>query len=286
MWYEHWFDNATSKVIEGLEAMGIVKAEGSQLHLQVKELVKPNWLHVAGSTDCRNCALWAKLFFKHLNIIHSFCRYHCWKVVTKPRNVKELIQIHNLMYVIPYVYNFINPLPGKAGLDTRHYTNWPYAAFNYCTSLAEALRVREMVIYVITEYMPNDEIDGKHLQDTVVVKRSCTEMVAKVPTTDSWWDAQQSPQEWEVEKRLEEIFVCDPDMTFQPAWLKDKVLQNWLNYANSIGDKSLVDYVGADIFSVNQRTYGVKDLGQKGGDKEPKEKVTEKKKRAKTKEKK
>lgn len=287
MWYEHWFDSKISQTIDELVASGLVRAEGCQLHFNVNDNVKPYWLNIGGSTDCRNCALWSDIFFKRFGIIHSFCRYHCWKVVTKPRNVQELIQMNNLMYVIPFVYNFINPLPGKAGLDVRSYTNWPYATFNYCTSLIEGLRVKEILLHVITKYMPNDKIDGKHLQDTVIVKRSCTEMVEKIQGNDPWWEAQQSPQEWEVERRLEEMFVCEVDMHFQPAWVRDKVLQTWLNYANSIGDKSLVDFVGADIFSVKQRTYEIKDLQKKGGEAEPvTPKKTEKKKRTKSKEKK
>ena len=277
MWYEHWFDNQMSKLIEGIVASGAVDDKEGQLHLKVHDNVKPYWLHIAGSTDCRNCALWSDLFFKQLNVVHSFCRYHCWKVVTKPRNVKELIQMHNLMYVVPYEYNFINPLPGKAGIDTRHYTNWPYATFNYCISLTEAIRVKEILLHMITKYMPNDKIDGTHLQDTVMIKRSCTEMVAKIPTTDSWWDTQQTRDEWGIEKRLEDLFTCKPDMIPEPAWLKDKVLQHWLNYANSIGDKSIIDFVGADIFTVNQRVYEAIDLRTQGGDKEPEKEVTEKK---------
>jgi hypothetical protein len=288
MWWEHWFDNEMSSLIEGIVAQGVVKAEDGRLRLLVHDTVKPYWSHIAGSTDCRNCALWNDIFFKRLGVIHSFCRYHCWKVVTKPRTVKELIQMHNLMYVIPFEYNFINPLPGKAGLDVRPYTNSPFATFNYCTSLVEGLRVKEILLHMITKYMPNDKIDGKHLQDTVFLKRSCTEMESKIPTTDVWWDTPQSRDEWEIEHRLEEIFMCEPDMHFQPAWLKDKVLQNWLNHANSIGDKSIADFIGADIFTVNSRKYVAKDLQLKGGDEEKVEVPKEKKesKRSKTKEKK
>ena len=109
-------------------------------------------------------------------------------------------------------------------------------------------------------------------------------MVAKIPTTEVWWDAQQSRDEWEVERRLEELFTCKPTMSIQSAWLKDKVLQAWLNHANSIGDKSIIDFVGADIFSVNQRTYEAKDIQLKGGETEE-VKVPKEKKRTKTKEK-
>ena len=285
MWWEHWFDNQMSKLIDNLVEAGIVELKDGQLHLKVEDVADPNWLYVSDSLDCRNCALWGEVFFKHLQTIHNFCRHFCWKVVTKPRTVKELIQMHNLMYVIPYEYNFINPIPGKVGVDTRPYTNWPYATFTYCNSLVEGIRVKEILLHMITKYMPNDKIDGKHLQDTVMIKRSCTEMVAKIPATDSWWETPQNRDEWEIERRLEELFTCKPDTLTQPAWLRDKVLQSWLNYANSIGDKSLVDFVGADIFSVKQRAYEAIDLRPKGGETEEAE-VPKEKKRTKTKEKK
>lgn len=269
MWWEHWFDNMFSAKIESIAKRGMVKLINGRLCLEAVYPVRNNWLHVAGSTDCRTCKLWDEIFFKELGIIHSFCRYHCWKVVTRPRTVKELIQMHNLMYVVPFAYNFINPLPGKAGIDVRSYTNQPYGTFNYCTSLIEALRVKEIILHMITTYLPNDEIDGKHLQDTVIVKRACTEMEGQISGNNPWWNTPQTAEEWEIEKRLEEIFKADPDMAFQPAWLKDKTLQNWLDYANSIGDKSLVEFIGADIFSVQSRKYTAIDL--RGGDLTPSE---------------
>jgi hypothetical protein len=134
---------------------------------------------------------------------------------------------------------------------------------------------------MISTYLPNEKIEGKHLQDTVFVKRACTEMEAKIPTDDPWWNSLQTRDEWEVERRLEEIFKCEPDLDFQPAWIRDKTLQLWLNHANQIGDKSVVDFVGADIFSVQSVKYDFKDLQPKGGDEKvaaPKEKEEPKKK--------
>jgi hypothetical protein len=284
MWWEHWFDNELSAKIENLVRTKQVESIKGQLHVKTEENIQPGYLHVTGSTDCRICHFWYDIFFQQLGLIHSFCRYHCWKVVTRPRNVRELIQLYNLMYVVPFVYNFINPISGKAGLDFRTHTPQPYGAFSYAITLVEALRIKEITLHMITEYMPNEKIDGKHLQDTVQVKRACTEFEGIYPGESEWWDTLQTREEWEVERRLEEIFVAKADMSFQPAWLKDKVLQKWLVYANSIGDKSAVDFVGADVFNVHTKAYVGKDLQPKGGEKEPPKKRVSK--RAKSKEKK
>jgi hypothetical protein len=109
-------------------------------------------------------------------------------------------------------------------------------------------------------------------------------MEAARSTDDPWWDTPHTTEEWELERRLEEIFVHEIDIVTQPDWLRDKTLQNWLNYANSMGDKSVVEFTGSDIFSVHSRKYTFKDL--KGGDTEPITLKKTEKKRKKIKEKK
>lgn len=278
MWWEHWFDNRARDTVDRTIAKGMVKLEGGRLVLQTRMLHDPYWLHIPGSLDSRNCALWYEIFFKEFNIIHSFCRYHCWKCVTKPRTVKELIQFRNLMYVVPFVYNFTSPIPGKAGLDVRRHTDSPYAAFNYATTAVEALRIKDIMRHMIKSYLPTEKINGQHLEDTVFVKRSCTEFEQSIPGDDPWWNASQSRDEIEIQRKLEEIYRCDPELSMQPAWLCDKTIQKWLNHANSIGDKSVTDFTGADNLSVKSIHYDYKDLKPKGGELQPQ---TPKKKREK-----
>jgi hypothetical protein len=266
MWWEHWFDNQTAAAIDNLVARRLVELDKKTQRVRVRVAYpsKAHWLHIAGSTDARCCGFWKEIMFHELNTMHSFCRYHCWKVVAHPRTIRELVQMHNLMYVVPFEYNFINPIPGKAGEDVRPYTPNRYGVFLYALSMVEALRIKEIMLHMITKYLPNDEIDGKYLQDTVFVKRSCTEMEAKIPGDDPWWDATQTVHEWQNERRLEDLFVYEPDMAFQPAWLRDKTLQDWLNEANRRADHSVIDFVGADIFNVHSRKYTMQDL--RGGD--------------------
>ena len=260
MWWEHWFDGEMADKIDQIIQRGIVRLEKGRLLVNTSQLTSPYWLHVTGATDNRNCILWHEVFFNQFKVIHSFCRYNCWKCVTHPRNVKELIQFHNLMYVVPFVYNFINPLPGKAGLDVRKYTGKAYSAFNYATSLFEGLRMREIMQHMIRTYLPTEEIDGKKLEDTVFVKRSCTEMEALIPGDDAWWDTPQTAHEIDIERRFEDIFDHQVDVTLQPAWLRDKVLHKWLHYANSIGDESAVDFIKSDPFNVHSRKFDFDDL--------------------------
>jgi hypothetical protein len=261
MWYEHWFDKATGDKFDEIISRGMVKMENGRLKVNTSQLTKPYWLHVNGSTDCRNCLLWHEIFFNQFNIVHSFCRYNCWKTVTRPRNVKELIQVNNLMYVVPFTYNFINPLPGKAGLDVRQHTSKAYGVFQYATSLLEALRIKEIMHYMIRTYLPTDQIDGQHLEDTIFVKRSCTEMEGMFPGESDWWDTPQTDVEIDHERRLEEIFSHEVGINLQPHWLRDKVIDNWLRYANQIGDNSWCDFMGGqDTFNVLSREYDGSDL--------------------------
>ncbi|GAG11846.1 unnamed protein product, partial [marine sediment metagenome] len=174
MWYEHWFDDSLSLKISTLEAAGRVKLINGRMHVETRERIDSHWLHVSGSTDCRECFLWNEIMFKELGVVHSFCRYHCYKVVVRPRNVRELVQMHNLLYVIPYEYNYINPIAGKAGLDTRKYTAEPYGVFLYANSLNEGLTLKELMRHMIDKYIPEEEIDGKFLVNTLKLKRACT----------------------------------------------------------------------------------------------------------------
>jgi len=285
MWYEHWFDKTIANKIDMIIRTGKVKMVEGRLEVQTSQFTKPFWLHVGASMNCRNCVLWQEIFFTDIGIIHSFCRYHCWKCVTRPRNVREMIQLYNLMNVVPFVYNFINPLPGKAGVDVRHQTSEAYGVFQYATSLEEALKIKEIMTYMIRTYLPSEEIEGKYLQDTVFVKRSCTEMEEKIPGDNPWWETPQTRDEVEIERRLEEIFSRPNHIVVQPGWLRDKVLHNWLAYANAIGDKSAVNFIGSDPFNVHSRKYTFKDL-QKGGDPKPAPSKKTEKKRKKSKEKK
>jgi len=255
MWWEHWIDEGLSARIDSMVKRGIVKAHDGRLRVQSSMLTSPYWMHIGGSLDCRNCLFWFEIFFKELGIIHSFCRYHCWKCVTRPRSVKELIQVYNLMYAIPFHHNFINPIPGKAGLDVRGHTDQPYGVFQYALSKEQALQIKDIMVDMIATHLPNESINGKKLEDTVFVKRSCTEMEERVSGKDNWWNTPQTPAEWEIERRIEEVFDCPVHLNVQPAWLKDKTLHSWLKYANSIGDRSAVRFLGSDPFNVHSVKY-------------------------------
>jgi len=259
MWRKLWFDDEVERKIRHLISAGVVQydAEKGRLVPVAQANYDTNWLFFGYTVGSRDCLLWHTIMFNVFGLVPSFCRLHCWKVVIKPRTVKELIQFYGLAQAIPYLYGFICPLHGKCGIDTRYYTNVPYDAFVYCTSKEEGLEKYEIIRDACNRYLE----DGENID--VILKRSCTEFERALgPTSNSEvWD-QVPPDELELERKIADIFDGLKQSSVQPDWQKNKTILHWCKFANTFGDRSYVDLFGEDILdTVHAVTYH-----SKGGD--------------------
>jgi hypothetical protein len=215
-----------------------------------------NWLFFGYTVGSRDCMLWHNIMFNVFGLVPTFCRLHCWKVVIKPRTVKELIQLYGLAQAIPYLYGFICPLHGKCGIDTRYYTDIPYDGFVYCNSYEEGLEKYEIMRDACNKYLE----DGENIN--VVLKRSCTEFERALGPTDSdVWD-QMPEDEIELERKIADMFDGLKQSSVQPDWQKNKTILHWCKFANIFGDKSYLDLFGEDIVeTVHAVTYHNKGGG-------------------------
>jgi len=205
------------------------------------------WVFVKRAA-CHNCSFWHEIVFSTFGIIPSFCRAFCHKVVAKPRNVKELFQLLEIMPSFG--------IPGKCGVDRRDYTSAPYAAYWYANSMSQGREYYGIVRKGIDEGISPDI--------SVILKKGCTEMEA-VLDSDRWHEA-MTPHDQEMEMRLEDMFDVGNIEFTQSDWLKSKIKHDWLKTAYAIGDPTWKELVpgGLDIFGFQPVTYHQLPDNEKG----------------------
>lgn len=260
MWKELVWDDKIDGIVTNLLANGSASIDSNSklLDFTMRPHYQIPWIFFISSSGGRNCGLWQN-YWKHFKFRPFFCRMHCWKVVCKPRNVWELKRFHDAMISLPWLFpEYIQPLQGKCGPDTRNYTHNAYAGFLYAVSQEHAFDLREIVLAVITEHMENEEIDGSRLSDTVSVKRGCTEMEAKCPTSSKEWIA-YTAKDHLMETRLNSMFNQIYGINVQNDWHKNRIMYSWLKHAVLIGDKTaekFAETLGYDgALAVHADTY-------------------------------
>ena len=185
------------------------------------------WLHARFPCD-RKCNLWSKIMFGVYRIVPKGC-FDCWKVVTKPRNLKEAMKMREMQVEMD--------IPAKVGMEKRDYTEniGGWGAFWYCPldgGLAGARKHHAMVEKAVHKEIAPD-LD-------VFLKRACTELEMGLGPTENW----EYPKEWEMlENLIEAAFEPFPDAGLAPKLLDVHVIRTWIDYAAAYGDKTYLDYV-------------------------------------------
>jgi len=169
----------------------------------------------------RHCQLWNGVYFPIFNLIPSFCRFCCWKVVIKPKTVESLFTLYDFLCHLN--------VNSKCGIDHRPTTEGPYAGFIYNDSLQLG---REMYERVLLEMQ--DWFNLATFPD-VFLKRGCTEMEMSLPS--DCWDTVNKDQ-IELEQKLDEVFVKREDCGVQSDWLIQYKKSEFIRHAIEIGDKT------------------------------------------------
>jgi len=207
------FDKRVRRGVTELEGLWKIGQGGKLVPANLKGARALPWVFTHQDSRKKFCTHWNNTYCITFNHIPTYCRFSCYKVVIKPRNVKETFEVHDIMLGINH--------PGKIGMDLRDYTYGAWAGFLYCDSLKEG---RE--IWAIARERIPDEIP-------VILKRGCTEMEKLVPS--NLWDALSAP-EIEFEERLNDIFSFDEVHFFQADWLISEIRERWIERAIQIGD--------------------------------------------------
>jgi hypothetical protein len=219
-------EEITTKVEQVLQGSNLaVRPIDGKIAAQLKSITTETpWIHF-NHTTARHCGIWNRIYCRQFQLIPYFCRFHCWKTVVKPRTVKELFSLHDLMQGLNY--------PSKCGIDVRDYTPGPYAAFVYGDSLKEGqMYCAQMQKYVSENISPDIP---------VFLKRGCTEMEVMKPSDQ--WDP-YTPEEEMLERKLNDIFVKEETDAKQAYWLRNRIMRRWIRHAMSIGDETWKELAG------------------------------------------
>lgn len=245
MWEDGmWFDlERRQGFLQCLNDGWAIGADELIAPLQAQTAVNIPWIFSGPHPYTPNCALWNQFYFTKFHLIPEYCRTRCHKVVVKPRTVKELFMIHEVQKNLGHA--------SKCGVDKRMYTNTAYAGFWYCRSMEEGQARYKEVREHLNEYVP----DGENI--SLILKKGCTEMEdvrnkgGKVSTE---WGT-PTPEERDLEDRLDSMFTRhDPNIN-QPEYLKQKIQLDWLEHAYAIGDKTYKEIIQTDIFGVTTINY-------------------------------
>jgi len=188
--------------------------------------------------------------FNHFNqFVPEFCKLRCYKVVVKVRNFLEAIQLYNAMHAGPLARADLTLIHGKVGIDERYYTDGHFNGFIYCDGLEDALEKYEAVGELVSTQIPTGE------DIPIIIKRSCTEF-EKIhgPTDNEFWSA-FTPDERDFQNHIEDIFVKQTVCAAQPDWLRNRIIAKMIKWANTVGDKSWIDYFGLDFLTMKAVTY-------------------------------
>ena len=175
---------------------GMYLREDNRVGVKIERVVDSPWLYVA-EDETRFCPLYHKVFFPALGIIHSRC-LNCWKVVTNPRTVLELVRCYNIQKRIGTM--------AKCGIEIRDYVPANYGCYWYNDTLGEGLDKKAEV---------KEELEKEGIDIPVILKRGCTEFEQKMPNPNTW--GMVSGQE-EYEDFLQKTLVLETDPTLDIPW--------------------------------------------------------------------
>lgn len=158
-----------------------------------------------------------------LGFIHSHC-HECWKVVVKPKTVKQLMQLCDLQEEINH--------PAKCGIELRPFVPRLYGGYFYNRSYDAGMECLKKIKRVVRE-----RIDPSM---PVMLKKGCTEFEIRFGPSDKWGI---NPDQIKFEEEFLKVYAKDgvKDMEM-PDYLKSHIKTRWLNWAAQHYDQTYKDY--------------------------------------------
>ena len=174
-----------------------------------------------------------KKVFNTYQIIPEFC-FGCYKVQISSENLIDFMKV----YLIFDNIELENHNTRKSMVETRPKMNGNYKSLIYCSSIEEAENIKDQILKISQNNL-NKVVNIK-------VKRGCTEYGMKYPEYDNLEGKMMNfKPDWKnYENLIDNNF---PDLklnrkiipTIKGISLNDAlVIQNWLKYANLIGDET------------------------------------------------
>ena len=185
------------------------------------------WIFVPGE-DERNCRLWSQVYLPYYHIVPRGC-FNCWKVVFRPRTLKELFTVRKLQKKLG--------LHGKCGMELRRGSTFKglWVAFWYAPLSGGLEWAKELHKQV--ERAVQHELG---MQNRVILKRACTEMEDMIGPSEKWFFPEVQHT---VEDYLNSIWEVEKESLEQPDFLKIHIFRRWIEYAWENRDPSVEEFV-------------------------------------------
>lgn len=203
------------------------------------------WIHTRPKTDHR-CAV-QMLLFNTCGILPEEC-LNCYKVVVKPRTVKELIMLLSLQ-------ENKTQRNCKCGTEERAGVVGMYGGYFYNWGRDTGLECLDEIKALVAEYISPDV--------PVFLKRGCTEFEEKFGNS-ARWDAVCTEDMRAFYRAHVDRFVTTPAVGTPPHIRLHKVHQ-WLIWGNSIGDETALEFNNGDPFKEPYTMYvgSMADIAEK-----------------------
>jgi hypothetical protein len=186
-----------------------------------------------------NCLKWNAIMFTHFNVIPKEC-FDCYKVVVRPRNIVELIELLKFQKSLP------EEIHCKCGIETREYTPALYGGYWYARGLEEG-KLRYKQVRASMNYMFGEDF-------VVYLKRACTEYELTFGASNKW---ELDPKERAISEWIDNNFD-DSVWGYEsnnPDFLEIHVMDKWLKFAHSCGDMSYLQLTNGEYLVDAPVTY-------------------------------
>lgn len=213
---------------------GIAKIKGTKVVYDISQFnADTPWVFAALPQD-RECGKWHKIYFDKFHILPRGCM-HCWKIVARPKNLEQLLEVRKLQGEMG--------LPSKCGVDLRSSETYKgiHLAFWY-GPWGDLEGSRELYKEV------RRKVRGALSLDTpVILKRGCTEMENAFGPSHLW---EYTPEMRFLETLLDTTIEVKELMEKQPTVVETHTLAFWIVYAHRMGDKTARNYIRNFPYSV------------------------------------
>ena len=195
-----------------------------------------------------NCLRHFKVF-NEFNIIPKYC-FSCYKIQINLFTVIDLIKLYFIFDNTNLTKNNLR----KCMVETRNQIKGNYKGYIYCTGIKEAKDVLEVI---------NREIKIANLSKCkIIIKHGCSEFYQSYPEYEkinfNGGQVMKYNEEWSTKEKLIDERVPKRNNNDKKVWgryvkginLSDiLIINNWINYADIIGDFSYKQIFGKKVKS-------------------------------------
>lgn len=241
--------------IQRLLASGyVLRKDGKIAPAITSKAIDAPWIYTRPRHGLQ-CSMCHEILFGTFGIFPRSC-LSCWKVVVRPRTVKELIMLLELE-------ESLTDRPCKCGIEKRQFVPANYGGYFYNQSKEEGLDCLQDVRRLVAEHI-SPEV-------SVTLKRYCTEFELRFGPSDQIEqtlmrgyfvcpDRGKVPvmpmgemQIWEAAAR--KVIDLESDHTPQPPFVRQHIIRTWFEWAWERGDMTVKEFFGGEPLYTPSVTY-------------------------------